>query len=159
MTTASQNTHIVNDQVFALRKKSKYSWEAINGNEESITTAPSRPKLKSKLDNMFKAKSERPEVKVEKTPKKKAKKSKDTNKNRVSKKNKPESMRAATLRMILEGDDDENILKYVQSNHPDAKYDKRHVKWYRSNFAKTGIIDAEFAPRGSEMYKEWAATA
>jgi len=190
------DTHTINDHVFALRKKSKWTWEAVNRNEETIATDKSRPKLKAKLDLMYTpvkldinskpiiSKAEQTPVmeaeykkeneihgdiyeEVANTIKKKtrkerkakrvARKSKDTNKNRVSKKNKPESMRSATLRMIKDGADDQTILDYIQANFSNVKYNMTHVKWYRSNFAKSGLVEANFAPRGSEMYKEWAA--
>ena len=76
-------------------------------------------------------------------------------KSEKDKKSKGQSMRNATLQMILDGRDDAFILDSIKVTHPGAKYNLSHVQWYRSNFAKSELITAEFAPKRSSIYKEW----
>lgn len=152
------NSHIAGNRVFALRRKSKWTWEAINGNEKVIATAPSRPKLKDKLDKLY----ANQDSKIEVMPKKEEpiagavlETLVETALKTEPKKEKKESMRSLTLNMILDGKNDDEILENVKSRFKNAKYDRSHVKWYRSNFAKTKLISAKFAPKGSKLYKEW----
>lgn len=159
------NSHIVGNRVFAIRRKSKWTWEAINGNEKVIATAPSRPKLKDKLDKLYADQDSRVEVAPQKEEpiidKAEIEHSKlqPSNMEKVNSCPSPvkkESMRSLTLNMILNGKNDDEILENVKSKFKNTKYDRSHVKWYRSNFAKTKLISAEFAPKGSKLYKEWA---
>lgn len=152
---SNPNTHIVADKVFLLQRKSKWTWEAVIGaNKEQVATAPSRPKLKTKLDEMFnhsvlepsdinrvnncpssmsEVKTSKPKAKTDKKP----------------------SMRKVTLDMILDGKTDDEILQYINENYSDVKYNRSHVQWYRSNFAKSELIGPEFAPVRSKAHIEW----
>lgn len=163
---SNPNVHIVAKRVFAIRKKSKWTWEALH-NEKVVATDKSRPKLKAKLDSIYADAEPRREAEeqpsstsddVERKMKKRRERrnSKKAKADSPAKKERKVSMRSITLEMMKDGKDDDEILEKITSEFPDKKYDRSHVKWYRSNFAKTDLIDPEFAPKGSMIYKEWA---
>lgn len=163
---SNPNVHIVSNKVFALRKKSKWTWEALNENKV-VATDKSRPKLKAKLDSMFEVKESVDDAKASdssddksdrKAKRRERLRNKKSSKKPASpvKKERKTSMRSITLEMMKGGKDDDEILEKIKSEFPDKKYDRSHVKWYRSNFAKTDLLEPQFAPKGSMIYKEWA---
>lgn len=182
----SNNSHIVGNKVFALRKKSKWTWEAVLGDELPVATAPSKPKLIDKLNEIFSEESKQEQTpldlakvakaqiastkpisnlvqanriatkKAKELAKKKEKKvTKPKPKAKVSKDSSSQSMRSMTLQLMREGYDDDDVLKAVKAKHPDTQYNMTHVKWYRSNFAKSDLLEPKFAPKGSKIYKDW----
>jgi len=152
-----ENTVVINNTVFNLSKLTKWTWEATSDESGAqVTTAPSRPKLISKLEKMFPESAEPeviPTVEVPET----VEPIKPKNTSAKTPKVKSPSMRNTTIAMMQDGKDDAFILSCVSVQHPEKKYDMTHVKWYRSTFAKSGLITPEFAPKGSKMYKEWLA--
>ena len=124
----------INTFTFTINKVSKWTIAAYDKDNKKVATAPSMPKLKAKLNELF------PTPVIEKP-----------------KAEKKISMRQITLDMILADYSDEEVLEAIKTRFPDAKYDNSHVKWYRSNFAKAELTPPRCAPKRSQAYKEWFA--
>ena len=132
----------VNGHTFKVEKTSKWTSTAFDKNGKKVAAGPSIPKITSKLEELY--------PKVEKTRVPKETFIADNGKVKVM------SMRQLTLSGFLAGESDEEVLKSIKLHFPNSKYNNSHVKWYRSNFAKSGDIPPEFAPKGSKAYKDWA---
>ena len=124
-----KNVHIVNNKVFALQKKSKWTWEALNEGE-SVATDKSRPKLIAKLNEMYTEEPQReikakPTVKNEALARKLEKKAKRTIKRETPKTDKPkstkakkQSMRNLTLELIKNGRSDLSLIHISEPTRP-----------------------------------------
>lgn len=113
-------------------RKTKYVYQILDLENNLIAKGESLPKATQKAEAILERKSKKTK-KAEKSP----------------------SIKSLTISMILTGREDDFIIKSIQESHPDSKFDKRHISWYRSTLYKDGVISAEHAPRNSRAHKSW----
>ena len=144
---------MIQDRPFEVKRISKHTLHGFE-NGKKVASAPSMPKLKAKLEE-YAAKPIPLDKQVD--LEKKSVKANSSSEKFISETGglKRLSMRQLTLDLMLSGKTDDEVLQTVKTHFPTKKYDSTHVKWYRSNFAKSELLPAHLAPKGSKSYKEW----
>lgn len=119
--------HSIESIEVELYRKTKYVYQILDLNDKLIAKGESLPKAIGKAETILKQKT----------------------------KKKNSSIKFLTMDLIIADKDDDYIIAEVKKEHPDSKFDKRHISWYRSTMYRDGIIGPEHAPRNSRAHKSW----
>jgi len=125
MKVGQKETTEINGTIVAIVRKSKYSLAAMVDGKK-VATAPSKPKLIEKLEEMFPGQKE-----------------------------KCVSIRSRVIELMNSGEVNSDITAIINAEFPgNKKYDKNHTSWYRSNLVSLELVHPEFSAANMKLNLE-----